>query len=107
MNATRQGDCCTGHDSCPPVPLVEFSPNVNINGRGAGRVGDHYASHGCVAHPGHQDVISAGSSTVSINGRPAGRAVSSSTARASLRSSRTYRSGTEAAMFLSGGETGV
>ena len=74
MNATRQGDCCTGHDSCPPVPLVEFSPDVNINGRGAGRVGDHYASHGCVAHPGHQDVISAGSSTVSIKGRPAGRA---------------------------------
>ena len=71
--ATRQGDCCTGHDACPPVPLVEFSPDVNINGRGAGRVGDHYSSHGCVAHPGHQDVIASGSSTVNINGRPAAR----------------------------------
>jgi len=36
-------------------------------------VGDHYASHGCVTHPGHQDVIAAGSSTVSINGIPAAR----------------------------------
>ena len=50
--ATRQSDCCTGHDACPPVPLVECSPNVIINGLGAGRVGDHYAAHGCVAHPG-------------------------------------------------------
>ena len=65
--ATRKGDQCTGHDACPPVPLVEHSPDVNINGRGAGRVGDHYAAHGCVAHPGHQDVIAAGSSTVFIN----------------------------------------
>lgn len=71
--ATRKGDQCTGHDACPPVPLVEYSPDVNINGRGAGRVGDHYAAHGCVAHPGHQDVIAAGSSTVFINKKPAAR----------------------------------
>lgn len=71
--ATRQGDNCTGHDDCPPVPLVEYSADVKINGLGAGREGDHYASHGCVAHPGHQDVISAGSSTVFVNGRPAAR----------------------------------
>lgn len=73
MNATRLGDNCTGHDACPPAPLVECSPDVFINGRGAGRVGDHYSSHGCVSHPGHQDVISAGSSTVFINGKPAAR----------------------------------
>ncbi len=71
--ATRRNDNCTGHDSCPPVPLVEFSPDVNVNGLGAGRVGDHYASHGCVVHPGHQDVIASGSGTVNINGRPAAR----------------------------------
>lgn len=71
--ATRKGDQCTGHDTCPPVPLVEHSPDVNINGRGAGRVGDHYATHGCVAHPGHQDVIAAGSSTVFINKKSAAR----------------------------------
>ena len=71
--ATRRNDNCTGHDACPPVPLVEFSPDVNINGRGAGRVGDHYSTHGCVTHPGHQDVIASGSSTVNINGKPAAR----------------------------------
>lgn len=71
--ATRLGDSCTGHDSCPSVPLVECSPNVFINGMGAGRVGDHYAAHGCVTHASHQDVIAAGSSTVFINGRPAAR----------------------------------
>ena len=71
--ATRKGDQCTGHDACPPVQLVEFSQNVNINKLGAGRMGDHYSAHGCVSHPGHQDVIAAGSPTVSINGRPAAR----------------------------------
>lgn len=71
--ATRRNDTCTGHDACPPVPLVEFSPDVNVNGRGAGRMGDHYATHGCVTHPGHQDVIAAGSGTVNINGKPAAR----------------------------------
>ncbi len=71
--ATRLNDNCTGHDACPPVPLVEGSPNVIINGRLAGRVGDHYSTHGCVSHPGHQDVISAGSSKVVINGKPAAR----------------------------------
>ena len=71
--ATRLNDNSTGHDACPPVPLVEGSPNVIINGRPAGRLGDHYASHGCVIHPGHQDVIAAGSSKEVINGRPAAR----------------------------------
>lgn len=71
--ATRLDDCCTGHDACGSVPLVECSPNVNINGKGAGRLGDHYASHGCVVHAPHQDVIAEGSSTVFINGQPAAR----------------------------------
>ena len=71
--ATRLNDNCTWHDACPPVPLVEGSPNVYINGRPAGRVGDHYSAHGCVTHPGHQDVIAAGSSKVVINGKPAAR----------------------------------
>lgn len=71
--ATRKGDCCTGHDACPPVPLVGCSPNVFINERGAGRVGDIYAAHGCIAHVPHPDNIAAGSSTVFINEIPAGR----------------------------------
>ena len=53
--ATRKNDCCTGHDACPPVPLEGCSPNVNINGRGAGRVGDAYSPHGYPAHPSRQD----------------------------------------------------
>ena len=71
--ATRLNDNCTGHDACPSVPLIEGSPNVIINGRPAGRVGDHYSTHGCVAHPGHQVVFVAGSSKVVINGKPAAR----------------------------------
>lgn len=71
--ATRQNDCCTRHDACSPTPLVEYSPNVFINGKGAGRVGDNYAAHGCAVHPSHQDTIRSGSSTVFINGVPSAR----------------------------------
>lgn len=71
--ATRLGDLNTGHDACAPVTLVTASPNVFINGKAAGRVGDSYSSHGCVAHPNHSGTISAGSGTVFINGRAAGR----------------------------------
>lgn len=73
MQATRLGDLCTGHDLCPPRPLVQGSPNVFINGKPAGRVGDLYAPHGCFYHPPHTGVIASGSSTVFINGKPAGR----------------------------------
>ena len=71
--ATRRGDMDTGHDACPPRGLSGHSPNVFINGRGAGRVGDAYPAHGCPAHPPHSGVIASGSSTVYINGRQAGR----------------------------------
>lgn len=72
-NATRLGDFDTGHDACPPTALVSASPNVFINGKAAGRVGDSYAAHGCVNHPGHSGVIASGSSSVFINGKAAGR----------------------------------
>lgn len=71
--ATRKGDCCTGHDACSAVKLAEGSPNVFINGQAAGRVGDKYESHSCIAHPAHQDHIAEGSATVFINGIQAGR----------------------------------
>lgn len=71
--ATRLGDMDTGHDACPPTSLVTASPNVFINGKGQGRVGDSYAAHGCDVHPPHVGVIAAGSSSVFINGIPAGR----------------------------------
>lgn len=71
--ATRLGDMDTGHDACSPTALVSASPDVFINGRAAGRVGDNYAPHGCVAHPAHSGVIASGSGSVFINGRAAGR----------------------------------
>ena len=71
--ATRLGDNDTGHDACAATALVTASSNVIINGKGAGRVGDSYASHGCVAHPTHSRVIASGSVTVFINWRAAGR----------------------------------
>lgn len=71
--ATRLGDNDTGHDACAPTALVTASADVIINGKGAGRVGDSYAPHGCVAHQMHSGVIASGSSSVYINGRAAGR----------------------------------
>ena len=72
-SATRLGDLDTGHDACAPTALVSASADVIINGKGAGRVGDSYAPHGCVAHPTHSGVIASGSSSVYINGKAAGR----------------------------------
>ncbi len=71
--ATRQGDNDTGHDACPPRGLAGCSPNVFINGKGAGRVGDAYPAHGCPVHPPHGGNIASGSSSVFINEIPAGR----------------------------------
>lgn len=73
MNATRLGDNCSGHDACPPTKLITASTDVLINGLGAGRVGDEYASHSCPEHPEHNDHIASGSATVFINGKSAAR----------------------------------
>lgn len=73
-SATRKGDCCSGHDSCPPRPLAEGSANVFFNGKPAARAAlDQYAVHGCKDHPTHSAVIEGGSSNVFINGFPAAR----------------------------------
>lgn len=58
MQTTRLGDTDTGHDACPGTVLVSASTNVIINGKGAGRVGDSYAPHGCIVHPEHIQRIS-------------------------------------------------
>ncbi len=71
--ATRLGDLDTGHDACPPTALVTASGDVIINGKGAGRVGDTYAPHGCDVHPSHAGHIASGSATVFINGKQAAR----------------------------------
>lgn len=70
---TRVGDNNTGHDACPPTALSSGSPNVNINGIPAGRVGDSYTPHGCPAHVPHVGTIAAGASHVFINGKAVGR----------------------------------
>lgn len=49
--AHRLEDNDTGHDACPPTALSSASGDVFINGKGAGRVEDTYAPHGCKAHP--------------------------------------------------------
>lgn len=71
--ATRLGDLNTGHDLCAPVALGSASHDVVINGKGAGRVGDVYVTHGCKSHPDHNGTIASGSATVFINGMAAGR----------------------------------
>jgi uncharacterized Zn-binding protein involved in type VI secretion len=73
---TRQGDIGAGH-AChfPPSPAIEGSPDVEIDGKPAMRVGDAYAPHACPTCPAppHPRRLAVGSPTVFINGRPAGR----------------------------------
>ena len=57
--ATRLNDNDTGHDSCSPTALATASPNVFINGRGAGRVNDPVSCGGSVAE-GSGDVFIGG-----------------------------------------------
>ena len=70
---TRYYDCCTGHDACPPIPLMTSSEDVIVNNRGCGRRDDLYYLHGCPAHAPHSDIIVGGSKTVFVNGRPMAR----------------------------------
>lgn len=72
-SVTRLGDNCTGHDACGGVPLASGSPNVFVNKKACGRVGDTYSSHGCDVHSPHSDSIASGSSTVKVNGIPIAR----------------------------------
>ncbi len=66
--AARLGDIDTGHPGAPPTPIITASTNVFTNGIPAGRKGDQLAPH----HPGIR-LITEGSSSVHINGRPAAR----------------------------------
>lgn len=74
--AHRKGDIGSGH-GChfPPSSATGGSPDVNVDGIPAMRVGDAYAAHGCTAGhaPPHDRALSAGSGSVFINGKAAGR----------------------------------
>jgi uncharacterized Zn-binding protein involved in type VI secretion len=65
---TRLGDQCTGHGCFPPRPNVAASSDVFVNGIGAHRVGDGWATH-CCGPSCHNSTAAAGSSTVFVNGR--------------------------------------
>mgnify|MGYP006277978817 CR=1 FL=1 len=68
----RLGDYCSGHDGYPPRPGIEASNNVFINGRGVHRRGDRWDTH-CNSHNCHGGYLMEGSSTIFINGIPAGQ----------------------------------
>jgi uncharacterized Zn-binding protein involved in type VI secretion len=74
--AHRKGDIGSGH-AChfPPTPAIGGSPDVYVNGRALMRVGDPYVPHPCaVGHaPPHPRNLAKGSSSVFVNGIPAGR----------------------------------
>jgi uncharacterized Zn-binding protein involved in type VI secretion len=72
--ATKLGDICTGHGCWPPRPSAEASPNVFVNGIPWHRQGDAWAAHTCPDIPEtHASVLAAGSPTVYVNGKQAGR----------------------------------
>lgn len=70
---TRRGDRDTGHDACPPRPLVEGEPTVTVAGQPLARVGHRYAPHGCPDHAPHDATLAAGASHASLTGRAIGR----------------------------------
>ena len=70
--AHRHTDICTGHGCYPSRGNAQGSSDVFVNGLGWHRVGDGWAAHCCgpVCHGG---ALAAGSPTVFVNGRAAGR----------------------------------
>jgi uncharacterized Zn-binding protein involved in type VI secretion len=71
--AARLGDYCTGHGCWPPRRGITASPNVFTNGIPAHRLGDAWLVHCCPNAGCHPGVVSSGSGSVNINGRPAAR----------------------------------
>lgn len=72
MPACRLGDMCTGHGCFPPRNCVQGSENVLTNNRPQHRQGDAWSVH-CCGFSCHASVLAMGSSTVLVNGIPAGR----------------------------------
>ena len=73
---SRLGDMCGPSPATfSPVPLVEGSSNVLVNGMPAGRVGDISSLSCMTSYPFscRIDVMSQGSSSVFVNGIPVAR----------------------------------
>ena len=70
--ATRLGDRCTGHGCWPPRPSTGASATVFINGIGAHRQSDGWATH-CCGLACHASTLAQGSASVFVDGRALGR----------------------------------
>ena len=68
LNVHRLGDICTGHGCWPPRPSTGASPDVNVNGIPAHRLGDSWDTHCCPGSGCHSSVLAAGSGTINVNG---------------------------------------
>ena len=71
--AARLNDHASDHDGAPPTPCTGASPDVSIDGRAAVREGDPFAPHARPDESDHARNLAAGSTSVFINGKPAGR----------------------------------
>lgn len=61
------GAICSGHSCFPPRVNDEASGNVFVNGIGVHRASDHWVTH-CCGDECHDSALSAGSSSVYVNG---------------------------------------
>ncbi len=69
--ATRLGDLCMGHPTCPPRMSITASPNVFVNNIASHRQLDLWAPH---CSPPHINAyLVTGSSTVYVNNKQMGR----------------------------------
>lgn len=62
-------DPCSGHGPYGPRPASEGSPDTKVDGHPVHCQGHAWPPHG---HPGNA-VLSGGSATVKVNGKPVGR----------------------------------
>ena len=65
--AARKGDLGSEHDGFPASKAIEGSPDIEIDGKPAVRVGDAFEAHPHARH------LKEGSSSVLFNGKKAGR----------------------------------
>lgn len=69
----RKGDMASGHGCFQPSEIITASPDVEVDGIPAARIGDAVAPHDCADCASHDRVIAQGSATVFVNGVPVAR----------------------------------